>query len=204
MNAWTRWWPLAAMTLSSCTPHLVDVETMHRPPVRDVRYATTDNFTHTKLYPLPKVFLHPDTARKLEEVQADLAARGLGLKIFDGYRPLSVQWKMWNLIHDERYVSNPAVNRGRHTRGTAVDVTLVDHRGRELTMGTAFDDFTDRAHPDYAALPEAVKRNRRQLAEVMTRHGFEAYPYEWWHFDLKGWKCYPVLDVGIDRLAADQ
>ncbi|BCU75909.1 hypothetical protein llg_06240 [Luteolibacter sp. LG18] len=167
----------------------------------DVRYATTDNFTRTKLYPLPKVFLHPDTARALEEVQSDLASRGLGLKIFDGYRPLSVQWKMWNLIHDERYVSNPAVNRGRHTRGTAVDVTLVDRRGRELPMGTAFDDFTDRAHPDYAALPEAVKGNRRLLAEVMTRHGFEAYAYEWWHFDLKGWKRYPVLDVGIDQLA---
>lgn len=175
---------------------------MRRPPVRDVRYATTDNFTHTRLYPLPKVFLHRDTARALEEVQAELAACGLGVKIYDGYRPLSVQWKMWNLIRDERYVSNPAVNRGRHTRGTAVDVTLVDRHGRELPMGTAFDDFTDRAHPDCAALPETVKRNRRMLAKVMTRHGFEVYPYEWWHFDLKGWKSYPVLDVGIDRLAA--
>ncbi|MGC4015047.1 MAG: M15 family metallopeptidase [Luteolibacter sp.] len=201
MHAWHRWWLLLAGAFASCSPHLVDVESMRRPPVRDVRYATTDNFTRTKLYPLPKVFLHPDTARALEAVQADLAVHGLGLKIFDGYRPLSVQWKMWNLIHDDRYVSNPAVNRGRHTRGTAVDVTLVDRQGRELPMGTAFDDFTDRAHPDYPALPETVKRNRQLLAGVMSRHDFEAYPYEWWHFDLKGWKGYPVLDIGIDRLA---
>lgn len=195
-----------ALGLAACapTPRLVDVETLPRPPKLDVRYATTANFTHQRLYPQAKVFLHRDTAKALAAVQADLAKEGLGLKIFDGYRPLSVQQRMWDLIRDERYVSNPAVNRGRHTRGTAVDVTLVDAKGRELPMGTGYDDFSEKAHANFAALPESVKRNRARLAAAMTRHGFEAYPFEWWHFDLKGWKRYPVLDVGIDALAAGE
>ena len=191
-----------ALLLAACAPsrRLVDVETLPRPPKLDVRYATTANFTRQKLYPRAKVFLHRDAARAIAAVQAELAREGLGLKLFDGYRPLSVQQRMWDLIRDERYVSNPAVNRGRHTRGTAVDVTLVDAKGRELPMGTGYDDFSEKAHPGYAALPDRVKRNRARLAAVMTRHGFEAYPFEWWHFDLKGWKRYPVLDVGIDEL----
>jgi D-alanyl-D-alanine dipeptidase len=187
------------------TPHhLVDVETFSRPPKLDVRYATKANFTHQRLYPRAKVFLHRDAAQALAAVQTDLAKDGLRLKIFDGYRPLSVQQRMWDLIRDERYVSNPAVNRGRHTRGTAVDVTLVDSSGRDLPMGTDYDDFSEKAHPDFAGLPQRVKRNRACLAAAMTRHGFEAYPFEWWHFDLKGWKRYPVLDVGIDALAAGE
>jgi D-alanyl-D-alanine dipeptidase len=187
-------------TPKATTHHLVDVETLPRPPKLDVRYATKANFTHQRLYPRAKVFLHRDAAQALVAVQTDLAHDGLRLKIFDGYRPLSVQQRMWDLIRDERYVSNPAVNRGRHTRGTAVDVTLVDSSGRDLPMGTDYDDFSEMAHPDFAGLPERVKRNRARLAAAMTRHGFEAYPFEWWHFDLKGWKRYPVLDVGIDVL----
>jgi len=186
------------------THHLVDVETLSRPPELDVRYATKANFTHQRLYPRAKAFLHRDAAQALDAVQMDLAHDGLRLKIFDGYRPLSVQQRMWDLIRDERYVSNPSVNRGRHTRGTAVDVTLVDSRGRELPMGTNYDDFSEKAHPGFAGLPPHVKRNRAKLAAAMTRHGFEAYPYEWWHFDLKDWKRYPVLDVSIDALAAEK
>ena len=194
--------PGFALALAACAPthRLVDVATLPQPPKLDVRYATTANFTHQRLYPRAKVFLHRDAARAIAAVQADLARQGLGLKVFDGYRPLSVQQRMWDLIRDERYVSNPAVNRGRHTRGTAVDGTLVDAKGRELPMGTGYDDFSEKAHTNFAALPESVKRNRARLAAVMTRHGFEAYPFEWWHFDLKGWKRYPVLDVGIDAL----
>lgn len=195
--------PVLALVLGSCvspSARLVNVETLPQPPVLDVRYGTRNNFTKAQLYPVPKIFVQRDAAAALTAVQADLARDGLRLKIFDGYRPLSVQQRMWDLIRDERYVSNPAVNRGRHTRGTAVDVTLINRRGRELPMGTDFDDFTERAHPDYPKLPAAVRANRRKLADVMTRHGFEAYPYEWWHFDLKDWKRYPVLDVGIEKL----
>jgi D-alanyl-D-alanine dipeptidase len=183
---------------------LVPLAAMKRPPVLEIRYATPFNFTRTQLYPFPAAWLRPEAVAALEEVQADLAKQGLGLKVFDAYRPLSVQRKMWDLIHDERYVSNPAVNRGRHTRGTAVDVTLVDERGNEIAMPTGFDDFTPRAHAHYdgEGVTAEQKKDRALLARVMTAHGFEVYPFEWWHFDLSGWKKFPPLDVGFDVLAA--
>lgn len=174
---------------------LVPLEEVSPAALQEVRYATRYIFTGTQLYPQPRLWLHRDTARALSRVQRDLAEHGLGLKVYDAYRPFSVQQRMWNLIRDERYVSNPAKNRGRHTRGTAVDVTLVDARGAQLDMPSDFDDFSDKAHGDYAGATARQKRNRSLLARVMSRHGFVPYPYEWWHFDLRGWQKYPVLDV---------
>ncbi len=139
----------------------------------------------------------------LAAVQAELAKEGLGLKIYDGYRPLSVQQKMWDLIRDERYVSNPAVNRGRHTRGTTVDVTLVDKMGNELEMPSAFDDFTEAAHRDSKTMTPGQRANMLKLQAVMAKHGFEPYSFEWWHFDFRDWKDYPVLDISFEDLADD-
>jgi D-alanyl-D-alanine dipeptidase len=152
------------------------------------------------LYPFPRLWLQRDTARALAAVQRDLARRGLGLKVFDAYRPLGVQWMMWDLIRDERYVSNPAKNKGRHTRGTAVDVTLIDKRGRELPMPSDFDDFTEKAHRSYEGGTAEQRRNRALLQDVMTRHGFLPFPDEWWHFDLDGWERYPVFDIPLTDL----
>lgn len=180
---------------------LVLLETVQPAVLPEVRYATRYNFTGAQLYPAARLWLHRDTARALSRVQADLARRGLGLKIFDAYRPLSVQQRMWNLVRDEPYVSNPAKNRGRHTRGTAVDVTLVNKTGTPLDMPTDFDDFTIKAHAYYAGVTNAQKRNRKMLSEAMTRHGFRPYPFEWWHFDLKNWEKYPVLDISPQDLA---
>jgi len=177
----------------------VDLASLPVPPLLELRYATPYNFTGKQLVPAPRAFLRRDAADALAKVQADLAERGLGLKVWDAYRPLSVQQKMWDLIRDDRYVSDPAKNAGRHTRGTAVDVTLVDKLGRELEMPTDFDDFSEAAHADAAATPEAT-RNRAILQAVMTRHGFEIYPHEWWHFDLKDWKDHPPMDVGVEQL----
>ena len=179
--------------------HLVDLA--DKGILFDIRYATPNNFTHHQLYPFANAYLHKDATVQLLCVQEDLRSRSLGLKVFDAYRPLSVQQKMWDLIHDERYVSNPAVNGGRHTRGTAVDVTLVDSQGNKLDMPTDFDDFTDKAHQDYSDLSESQKNNRALLREVMEKYGFEPYPFEWWHFDLKGWQNYPMLDVDFIALA---
>ena len=186
-------------------PHngLVELETVQPPCLPEVRYATRHNFTGEILYPLPRLFLHRDAARALSRVQRDLQKRGLGLKVWDAYRPLAVQQKMWNLIRDERYVSDPAKNQGRHTRGTAVDVTLVDKSGRELPMPSDFDDFSERAHRDYRGGSAEQRRNRQLLADVMQRHGFIGFPTEWWHFDLKGWESYPPLDVPIESLVRD-
>jgi D-alanyl-D-alanine dipeptidase len=180
---------------------LVDVSTIRPPLLEEIRYATKYNFTGEQLYPFPAAYVHRDVAAALAAVQADLAREGLGLKIYDGYRPLSVQQKMWDLIRDERYVSNPAVNKGRHTRGTAVDVTLVDKHGNELPMPSPFDDFTEAAHRDSPTMAPAQHANMQKLQDVMVRHGFEPYPFEWWHYDFHDWKSYPVLDISFDDLA---
>ena len=200
---------VCALLAACCAPrqgqavahHLVPLESVRPAALPEVRYATSYNFTRAQLYPSARLWLHRDTARALSRVQNELAQQGLGLKVYDAYRPFSVQQRMWDLIRDERYVSNPAKNRGRHTRGTAVDVTLVDNKGGPLDMPTDFDDFTDRAHADYAGANEAQKRNRAVLARAMTRAGFVPYPFEWWHFDLKHWEKYPVLDISPRDLA---
>ena len=108
---------------------------------------------------------------------------------------------MRDLIHEHRYVSNPAKNKGKHTRGTAVDVTLVDHLGNDLVMPTPFDDFTDRAHRKYPGLTKEQKANSEKLEAVMVKHGFIPFAFEWWHFDYANWQDYPPLDISFEELA---
>ncbi len=165
----------------------------------DIRYATSNNFTRQKIYDEAACFLRPEVARRLDAVERDLEKRGLGLKVYDCYRPLSVQKRFWALVPDERYVANPAKG-SRHNRAAAVDLTLVTRDGRELRMPTGYDDFTEAAHRDYNQIPEEAIRNRRTLEEAMTRHGFIPLPTEWWHFDAEGWERYGVLDVPFSRL----
>ncbi|PWU07163.1 MAG: peptidase M15 [Verrucomicrobia bacterium] len=179
---------------------LVNVRSLNPPPLEEIRYATPYNFTGTRLYPVAAAFVHADAARALEAVQRELAQSGLGLKVYDAYRPLSVQKQMWNLIGDERFVSNPYKGGGRHTRGTAVDVTLVDARGNELPMPSNFDEFSPRAFRNYRRASPEQKRNSQRLQNIMVRHGFIGFPSEWWHFDLRGWEKYPILDVSLLKL----
>ena len=164
----------------------------------DIRYATTNNFTHRQVYDRATCYLQAEAAQKLGEVQKDLESLGLGLKVYDCYRPLSVQKNFWALVPDERYVADPAKG-SRHNRGAAVDLTLVDAGGRELPMPTPFDDFTEKAHRDYRNLPSGVLRNRDTLEKAMTRRGFIPLPTEWWHFDFAGWEKYPVMDIQPGR-----
>ncbi len=162
----------------------------------DIRYATDSNFTHQRLYPVAKCYLRQEAAESLAAVQKDLRKMGLGLLVFDGYRPLSVQKKMWEILPDTSYVADPAKG-SRHNRGTAVDVTLIDTLGHQLQMPTGFDNFTERAHRDFMDLPENVAENRELLQRVMERHGFVGLSTEWWHFDLKDWRKYPVADLPL-------
>jgi len=167
----------------------------------DIRYATANNFTGIKLYSEPKCFLQEGTARKLAMVVRKLRTKlMLGVKIFDGYRPLSVQRALWEMMPDPQYVADPAVG-SKHNRGAAVDLTLVDLvSGQEMEMGTGYDDFTDRAHPDFRNLPETTLCNRAILREMMMEHSFEPIPTEWWHFDDVDWEKYPLLDIPFSEL----
>ncbi|MDX1954857.1 MAG: M15 family metallopeptidase [Chitinophagaceae bacterium] len=169
--------------------------------VYDLRYATTNNFTGTLLYPSGEsTYLRLLPARELAAIQSELKEEGLGLKIFDAYRPYSVTVKMWDLIKDERYVANPAKGSG-HNRGLAVDLTLIHlATGQELDMGTAFDNFTDTAHHVFRSLPDATLKNREKLKTIMEKHGFTALPTEWWHYYWTNDGRYGVMDLEFRNL----
>ena len=173
---------------------LIDIRTVNNKIALDIRYATTNNFFKRKLYPVGRCVLRGAAAKILSQVQDDLAKRGLGLKVYDCYRPLSVQKQMWDIMPDPNYVADPAKG-SRHNRGAAVDVTLVDRNGKELEMPSGFDDFTERAHRDYTGgNPQALK-NRQLLEDAMKKYGFIPLATEWWHFDAPGWDKFSILDV---------
>ena len=109
---------------------------------------------------------------------------------------------MWALVPDERYVSDPSKSKGKHTRGTAVDVTLVDRIGNELMMPSTYDDFSQRAHRYSTSSTDEERRNSLKLEAVMRKHNFVPFPFEWWHFDFEGWENYPPLDVSFESLGS--
>lgn len=161
--------------------------------IADVRYATTNNFTGTKLYASDTLWGRKLMADALAHAQRLAQERGYRLKVFDAYRPLSVQRIMWNILPDERYVADPSKG-SRHNRGMALDCTLVHDDGTEVDMGTSYDDFTERAAADHADLPDHILRNRRMLREIMDKAGFDVLPTEWWHYDRRGWESMSILD----------
>lgn len=176
---------------------LVDISKLDSTIIIDLKYATADNFMKDTPYTANICLLRKDVALRLLEVQRDLRKMGLGLKIWDGYRPLSVQKKMWEKVHDHRYVADPAKG-SNHNRGAAVDVTLVDKFGNELEMPTGFDDFSEKAGSDYPEVSAEAKKNRELLKKVMMKHGFMPIKSEWWHFNDKDIKKYSILDIPLD------
>lgn len=163
----------------------------------DVRYATTDNFTGKILYPTDKVYIRKIVGEALSKVHNDLKDNhNLRIKVYDAYRPHSVQVTMWEILPDNRYVANPA-SGSRHNRGAAVDITIIDSTGAELDMGTEYDNFTERAHYAYSDLSQNIKSNRKLLRDTMIKYGFHPITTEWWHFDFEGWKNFSILDVEI-------
>lgn len=181
---------------SSCDKEteLVDVQKLVPDVVLDIRYATTNNFTGKQLYPVAKCYLRRQAAESLKAVAEELHGMGYGLKVYDGYRPLSVQKKMWEIYPHEGYVANPAKG-SRHNRGAAVDLTLIKLDGSPVAMPTEYDDFTRKAHRRYMDLPEEVLKNRELLETVMKKHGFRGLPTEWWHFDFRDSEKYEILDI---------
>jgi D-alanyl-D-alanine dipeptidase len=202
---------LAAMLCVSCASkkpvqttlsdkdELVDVEKVIPGIVLDIRYATTNNFTGQVLYPAARCCLRREAAGNLKAVQDELRGMGLALKIFDGYRPLSVQKKMWAVYPNPDFVADPAKG-SRHNRGAAVDLTLIKLDGTEVPMPTPFDDFTEKAHRHYMELPPEVIRNRELLERVMAEHHFRGLDTEWWHFDFNNWEKYGILDIDYSQI----
>jgi zinc D-Ala-D-Ala dipeptidase len=170
--------------------------------VYELRYATINNFMKRLMYPAGTntTFLRLPAASALKKVQAELAAQGLGIKIYDAYRPYSVTVKFWELVKDERYVANPAKGSG-HNRGIAIDLTIINKAtGKELNMGTDFDNFSDTAHHTFTKLPEDVLQNRLLLKNTMEKFGFRVYADEWWHYSIPDAAKYEILDIEFRKL----
>ena len=149
----------------------------------DLKYATSDNFLKTKVYDCAECYLRLKTVKKLIAINTILKKQGLKIKLFDCYRPLDVQKKMWKLVPNTNYVADP--KKGSvHNRGCAVDLTLVSLKGVPLDMGTEFDFFGEKANHDYQNLSEIIKTNRKLLKTVMLTNGFKSINSEWWHYNL--------------------
>ncbi|MHC1707280.1 MAG: M15 family metallopeptidase [Bacteroidales bacterium] len=178
------------LDLASCIPGIV----------LDIRYATTNNFTGRKIYDAPRAFVRLPVARALQQVQEELQRQGLGLKIYDAYRPYAATLLFYETIHDTTYVAAPWKG-SRHNRGCAIDLTLINaSTGLEIEMPTPFDEFSERAHPKYSDLPKKALLNRGFLIRTMQRYGFTVFPDEWWHFDYQGWEKFPLMDLSFDTL----
>lgn len=170
----------------------------------DLKYASKDNFTGKRLYPknTHTTYLRLKPAIALAKVAEALKEKGLGIKIWDAYRPYSTTVKFWKLIHDERFVANPSKGSG-HNRGTAVDLTLVDlMTGKEMEMPTPFDDFSPAAFHGATNIDEVKIRNRKLLRTTMEKFGFIPLETEWWHYSWPGASAHDVLDLSFKALGS--
>ena len=151
--------------------------------IYDLKYATNNNFLKTKVYDCDECYLRYKTVKQLIEVNKIFKKKGVQIKLFDCYRPLDIQKKMWALVPNTNFVANPAKG-SVHNRGCAVDLTLVDLKGIPLDMGTEFDFFGEAASHSYTNLSEKILTNRKLLKQVMLSNGFKSIDSEWWHYNL--------------------
>ncbi len=168
----------------------------------DIRYATYDNFMGIPLYTQSRAFLQRDAALALAAVNASLKPKGLGLVIYDAYRPWYVTKMFWDATPEnmKQFVADPETG-SRHNRGCAVDVSLyLLESGDVIYMGGGYDEFSERSYPDYPGGTSEQRYHRELLKEEMERQGFRRYEYEWWHFDYRGWEDNPVLNIPFEDL----
>jgi len=152
--------------------------------VYELKYATPDNFLKQAVYDCGECYLRKSTAEALVKANEAFKQLGYRIKLFDCYRPLSVQKKMWKILPGTHYVANPAKG-SKHNRGAAVDLTLVDAQGKELNMGTPFDFFGKEAHHTYTEHPKEVLENRKLLKETLDKYNFKSIYSEWWHYEYR-------------------
>jgi len=181
----------------SQTARLVDVRSVDRTIRVELSYNSPHNAFGRRFYKSNTALLREPVARRLAKAQAALRKRGLGLKVWDAYRPTSVQRALWNARPDARrkYLTHPRKG-SKHSRGAAVDVTLVDASGRELKMPTPHDEFSPRAHRGaLRGVNSMARRNARILERAMRSAGFIPNRYEWWHFSARDWARFPIADA---------
>ena len=178
---------------------LVEITPESHQVVIELAYATPRNLTGKPVYRRAACYLHTEAAAKLSRAVTLAGALGLGIKLFDAFRPSEAQWLLWNACPDPNFLADP--RRGSpHSRGAAVDLTLLDAAGRELEMGTPFDAFTPLSHHGNTEIGEAAQKNRLLLLGLMTAAGWDFYRNEWWHYQLFDPRRYPLLaDAELPR-----
>jgi zinc D-Ala-D-Ala dipeptidase len=174
--------PISAVPVNDTA--FVNLKNFSNDFVYDMRYATADNFLKSKVYDCSECYLRYKTVKALIAANKRFMKRGFKIKLFDCYRPLDVQKKMWTIVPNPEYVANPAKG-SIHNKGGAVDITLVDFNGKELDMGTSFDFFGKEASHDFPDFSEEIKNNRNLLRKVMIKEHFNSFDSEWWHYNLR-------------------
>lgn len=166
----------------------------------DIRYATKNNFMQQVMYKQARAFARKPVVEALKKTQQELNKKGLGLKIFDGYRPYAITVEFYKKASDKNFVANPA--RGsKHNRGCAVDLTLINFKtGKEIPMPTPYDSFSAAAAANYEQVSPVQKKNRDLLIGIMAKHGLMVLENEWWHYDFVGWKNYQLMDIPFEKL----
>lgn len=170
----------------------------------DIRYARDDNFVGRPVYTEARAFLQRPAAEAVVRVHRKLQKQGLGLVIFDGYRPWAVTKLFWEVTPEDKrkFVANPEKG-SKHNRGCAVDLSIYDLKtGKELPMPSDFDEFTERASPNYTGSTKIETENRELLRRLMEAEDFVVNPNEWWHFDYKDWEKYPIFDIAFSEIKA--
>ncbi|HEY5586550.1 MAG TPA: M15 family metallopeptidase [Ruminiclostridium sp.] len=165
----------------------------------EIKYATSDNFVKKTLYPSPTCVLTKGTLDKLIIANNLVKKQGYRIKIWDAYRPLSVQKIMWEATTNKNYVANPYRSGSKHNRGAAVDVTLVDKNGKDVKMPTEFDNFTAKASPNNKGMSKESRTNLDVLSKAMTSAGFKTISTEWWHFEDKEYSNYKIQDISLSK-----
>lgn len=181
---------------------LVELATLDPTIKLDIRYATPNNLAGRAVYPEARAFLQRPAAEALLRAHEALKAHGYGVLVFDGYRPWRVTKLFWDVTPPDKreFVADPSKG-SKHNRGCAVDLSLYDLKtGREVEMPSEYDEMSPRAYPDYAGGPDAARTARDLLRAAMEREGFTVEPNEWWHFNYKDWKAYPILDIPFSAI----
>ncbi|PKA84127.1 D-alanyl-D-alanine dipeptidase [Ulvibacter sp. MAR_2010_11] len=163
----------------------------------EIRYATPDNFIGETLYNCAKCLLRPEVAQALLQANQFFCEKGYKIKIYDCYRPLDVQKKMWSKVPRPTYVANPYGSGSIHNKGAAVDITLETLEGCYVEMGSDYDFFGPAAHIDNYNFSNKILANRRLLIEGMRKYGFNTVRTEWWHFNFQRNRSYTTLNIPL-------
>lgn len=181
---------------------LIELTKLKKSIKLDIKYATTDNFVGKQVYPEARAFLQRPAAEALVRVHNLLKKEGLGLVIYDGYRPWAITKLFWEITPEEKrkFVANPEKG-SKHNRGCAVDLSIYDRKtGKLIPMPSGYDEFSERASPDYKGGSDEELSNRDKLRRMMEAEGFTVNANEWWHFDYKDWERYAIYNIAFSEI----